>query len=199
MAGLNRHSTIVAWVKIALPALALILLASLFLFSRTPDPDAALPLSNLDIDQVTVEQRLSEPRFASTLEDGREVIVTADSVVQSSNTTNEIVLEQVDASLQLSADDIADLVANDGLIDLITQTMSLTGDVELVTQSGYHLISDAMDISIADTLSVVSPGPVTSNGPGYQLDAGAMTLTGPEGQAVLEFTDGVRLLYDAGG
>ncbi len=200
MARTNRYSTIVSWVKIALPTLALGLLASLFLFSRTPDPDAALPLTELDLDQVAIEQRLSQPRFASTLDDGREITLIADSILQSSRATSQIFLETVEVELELSTDDGGNAVlnANDGQVDLIDQIADLMGDVRMRTSDGYHLNSDAMTIGIGEGLSLVSPGPVHGRGPDFELEAGAMELSGPSGAAVLHFTNGVRLLYGTG-
>ncbi len=198
MAQLDRHSTVVAWAKIVLPAVALVLLSSLFLFASKPDPDAALPFADLDVDQVATEQRLSEPRFASTLEDGREVVVNAASVVQTSDATNEIALDQVHTTVELATEDSADIVARDGLVDLGERLVRLNGDVTLDTLSGYHMFGQLMFISMDDAFRLWSPEEVFLEGPGFQLQAGAMELVGPEGLAVLEFTDGVRLLYGTG-
>ena len=78
MAASNAYSRFVAWVKVILPLLALALLSTLFLFSRTPAPNRAIPFANVDVEELAREQSLGRPRFAGTLSDGREVIFTAD-------------------------------------------------------------------------------------------------------------------------
>ena len=197
MASVNRYSTIVTWVKVALPLLALALLSTLFLFSRTPDPDAAIPFADVDVAQIAREQRLSQPRFAGTLDDGREVTLIADSAIPSEEDLNQIALSGIEGRVGLSGVDYLVVTAVDGVLNLVDQRASLEGDVEVVTSQGYRLSSDAMSISIGE-FRIVSPGEVMATGPGFDLTAGTMELFGPNDAAVLSFTGGVRLLYEPG-
>jgi hypothetical protein len=65
-----------------------------------------------------------------------------------------------------------------------------------VTQ-GYRLFSDAVELKLSE-LGMTSPGDVVIVGEGLLLTAGAMELQGPDGEAVVSFTGGVRVLYEAG-
>jgi len=195
MTGETRYSAIVAWVKIALPLLALALLSSLFLLSRAPDPDAALSYAELDVERVIAEQRLTRPRFAGTLEDGRAVVLVAETIRQSPGATSQILLDSVTADVELAVDDAARLTAQGGRIDLAAQRADLSGGVRIGTDRGYDLTSDAVTLAIGDAFRLASPGPVTGTGPGVTFQAGAMDLAGPADAAVLHFTGGVRLLY----
>lgn len=194
MAGPNRYSTLVSWAKVLLPLFALALLSTLFLFSRTPNPDDALPFADVDVEELASGQRLSGPRFASTLGDGRAVTLSADSATQQGTTPNTLELSNVEADVALSADTNLSLSADTGAFDLPRQIIDLTGSVRLLTTSGYQLSSDRISVA-TDTLRVASPGAVVLRGAGLTLEAGAMELTGGEGQALFSFNGGVRLLY----
>jgi lipopolysaccharide export system protein LptC len=194
MAGRNRYSTLVAWAKVVLPLIALALLSTLFLFSRTPNPQDALPYANIDLEQLAREQRLSRPRFAGTLADGRPVTLTSDSAVQQSDRPNRIHLDNVQTDLVMNADEVLTIFSDTGDFDLVRQIIELVGGVRLLTTSGYLLLSEAIDIAM-DQMRLSSPGAVELSGPELWLEAGAMELTGGDGQALFSFTGGVRLLY----
>lgn len=197
MAATNRYSTLVTWVKVALPLIALALLSTLFLFSRTPDPEAALPFAEVDIEELVREQRLSQPRFAGTMEDGREVTLVAATAAPEPANPNRITLTGVETRIALSESDRLLFTARQGEIDLAAQRVALHGMVSAETGAGLSLASDRVTVAM-DNLRLASPGPVELRGPGLTLTAGAMQMTGPEGEAFLSFTGGVRLLYDQG-
>lgn len=181
--------------KVALPLIALGLLSTLFLFSRTPDPEDAIPFAEVDVERLAREQRLSRPRFAGTLEDGREVSLVAESAAPESGNPNRIHLDAVESFVVLSDEDTLRLTANEGDIDLAGQVVALSGDVRAETSGGLSLGSQRITVAM-DRMNLASPGEVTLTGDGLTLEAGAMDMTGPEGAAFLSFTGGVRLLYD---
>jgi len=191
----NRYSTLVAWIKVALPLIALALLSTLFLFSRTPDPDAAIPFADVDVTELAREQRLSNPRFAGTLEDGREVLLIADAAMPVQGVPDQLTADNIEARVVLSDVDFMLLDARHSLIDLGASLATLTQDVHLTSSTGYRLDSDLMTVAL-NRLDVYSPGPVSVTGPAVTLTAGTMRLTGPDGAQVLRFTGGVRVLYD---
>lgn len=195
MAAPNRYSTLVAWTKVVLPLIALALLSTLFLFSNTPNPENALPDANIDVAGLAQEQRLSRPRFAGTLIDGRAVTLNADTAVQQSANPNLLHLTNVESDFTLGDDDTALITAQEGDFDLARQIIELAGTVSVLTTSGYQLLSDQISMAMT-TMQMVSPGAVTVTGSGLTLEAGAMELTGSDGQALFSFTGGVRLLYD---
>ncbi len=194
MAGSNRYSTTVAWVKVTLPLIALALLSTLFLFSRTPDPEAALPFVDVDVEQLVREQRLSRPRFAGTLDDGREVTLVADTAAAATDDPNTILMTTIDSTVILSDVDDMTLTAQAGDLNLATQVVDLIGSVVAVTTMGYRLSTERLLVTMG-TLRLTSPGAIHLTGDGIDLRAGAMDMTGPEGATFLSFTGGVRLLY----
>jgi lipopolysaccharide export system protein LptC len=197
MAGPNRYSTLVAWAKVVLPLIALALLSTLFLFSRTPNPEDALPFAEVDMEQLASQQRLSRPRFAGTLEDGRPITLSAQTASQDGGDPNLIHLSAVDAEMTLTESDRVSLQADSGDFDLATQVIDLMGAVRAATTGGYSLLSEQLTL-VLESMHLTSPGAVSVSGSGLSLEAGAMELTGSEGQALFSFTGGVRLLYVPG-
>ena len=195
MARHNRYSRLVGGLKVVLPIAALALLSTLFLFSDPPDPDRALPYAEVDVAQLARELRLTQPRFAGVMPDGREVTLVARTAAPDFEETNVIVTDQMEGRIALSEGGFVLLDAGEGRIDVAGRIANLSGGVEAETTQGYRVVSDTMRLSLAD-LGMATPEAVRIDGPGLQLEAGAMVLDGPGGAAVLSFTGGVRVLYE---
>lgn len=194
MARGNRYSTTVAWAKVALPLIALALLSTLFLLSHTPDPEDALPFAQVDVDQLEREQRLSRPRFAGTLDDGREVTLVADSAAAAVQDPNTILMTAVESRLSLSDGAALLLSADRGDLELARQVVVLDGSVTAVVTTGYRMSTERLTVGL-DSMRLTAPEAIVLTGPGLTLEAGAMTITGADGASFLSFTGGVRLLY----
>jgi lipopolysaccharide export system protein LptC len=198
MARHNRYSRLVGGLKVALPLVALALLSTLFLLSDPPDPDRALPYAEVDVAQLARELRLTQPRFAGVLPDGREITLVADAAAPDFDATDVIVTDQIEGRIAVSDDGYVLLDAGAGRIDMARRVADLTDGVAAETTQGYRIASDTMQVSLAE-LGMTAPQRVRIDGPGLTLEAGAMVLEGPDGAAVLSFTGGVRLLYEPEG
>lgn len=194
MTELNRYSTLVAWAKVILPVVGILLLSSLFLFSRSPDPEAALPFADVDVAELAREQRLSSPRVAGTYEDGREVILVADAARPAAEASSILLLESVEARIELSETDLLFINAQDASVDMAVQMADLVGTVRLRSTQALRLESELLRVDLAE-LRLTSPGAVSVYGQGFTIEAGAMELEAPTEQVVVSFTDGVRVLY----
>jgi lipopolysaccharide export system protein LptC len=196
MAVRNTYSRLVGGLKVTLPLVALGLLSSLFLLSEPPDPDRALPYAEVDVAQLARELRLTQPRFAGVMPDGREITLVAEAAAPDFDTTDVIVTDLVEGRIALDDDEFLMIDAQAGRIDVAARVADLSGGVEAETTQGYRLISDRILLQLAE-LGLGVPGSVRIEGPGLTITADAMELTGPAGEAVLSFTGGVRLLYQA--
>jgi lipopolysaccharide export system protein LptC len=195
MARHNRYSRLVSGLKVVLPLVALGLLSTLFLLSDPPDPERALPYAEVDVAQLARELRLTQPRFAGVLPDGREVTLVAQAAAPDFEATDVIVTDQIEGRVAMDDEGFLFLDAGAGRIDVAARIADLSGGVEAETTQGYRIMSDAMRLSLSQ-FGIDAPVPVRLEGPGLTLEAGAMVLDGPEGEAVLSFTGGVRLLYE---
>lgn len=192
----DRHSRTVAWLKVALPIVALALLSTLFLLSRAIDPNTTIPFADKEIQARLRDQQVTGPFFSGTTTDGDQLSFRAEKLTTPNGQTGANQAEDVLAELKLN--DGAEITVHAKLasFDIARDIASLSGDVEFLTSTGYRLKTEAL-VSEMSTLHLQSPGKISGTGPPGVLEAGAMLLTLPKGarSAQLLFTNGVKLIY----
>ena len=192
---MDGYSKLVAWLKVLLPLMSLLLLSTLFFLSRNADPVTSLPFADTDIDERLREQQITAPVFAGTTTDGDMFRVTIGRL--SSRTDLRKDAEALAAMIDLATGARILLSADEGQFDIATNISRMTGRVELSTSTGYALTTDALEANF-DTFTLQSPGPVTGTSPMGTFDAGMVRLHRKTGEtnAHLIFTNGVKLIYD---
>lgn len=193
----NLHSTLVAWLKVILPLAALGILSTLFLVSRTIDPSDAIPFAEVDVQDYAREPRLTAPTWAGVTEDGSALTVSAAEARPGAGAERSPSASALRAVLDTPDGGHAELVAQSGRLDQAAGELSLAGGVVITTSTGWQVRSDALTTRL-DRTSLVSPGPVTAQGPAGDLRAEAMQITADPARAgayVMVFNGGVRLLY----
>lgn len=193
----DNRSRFVAWAKIVLPLVALGLLSTMFLFSRSIDPGDAIPFAGIDVESIAREQRIGGPRFAGTTSDGAALTVAAASARPDPAALKRFIVTDVTAMLALPVSGQFDLRADGAVVDTVAQIVDLSGGVVLTTSTGYRIETDHLSTGIEET-SVVSDVEIRATGPIGTLTAGSMRLDKGEGGYVLVFKDGVNLIYDPG-
>jgi lipopolysaccharide export system protein LptC len=196
----DRHTRVVGWLKVALPLLALAILATLFLLSDQIDPEDALPYAEVDVVDRAREPRMTAPIYAGTTSDGASLTLKADEARPATAEAPALAQELV---LDLTTPDggRTDLRAAAAEIDRAQQRLVLSGGVTVTTDTGYRL-DTAEVLARLDRSGLESRGAVTATGPVGELEAGRMVLTqDPQapGSYVLVFNRGVRLIYRPGG
>lgn len=196
----DRHTRVVGWLKVALPLLALAVLATLFLLADQIDPEAALPYAEVDVVDLSQEPRMTAPSYAGTTSDGASLTLTADEA--------RPVAENAPAQAQglvveLATPDggMTELRATAAKIDQAERRIILSGGVVVTTASGYRLETPEV-LARMDRSGLESRGSVTATGPVGDLQAGGMLLsqdTETPGAYLLVFNQGVRLVYRPGG
>jgi len=193
----NFHSTAVAWLKVLLPLAALGILSTLFLVSRTVDPEDAIPFAEVDVQDRIREPRLTAPTWAGMTEDGSALTVTAAEARPSGGAVTDANATTLRAVLDMPGGGRAELVAATGRLDLAAGRLIVEGGVVLTTSTGYTLRTEAMAAAL-DRTGLTAPGPIKGDGPGGHLSAGSMELTASADAPdihVMVFKNGVRLLY----
>ncbi|MFB2532157.1 LPS export ABC transporter periplasmic protein LptC [Paracoccus sp. p4-l81] len=179
--------------KVALPLAALAVLSTMFLISDKADPDAALPYAQVDVDKMTREPRLGRPTYSGTTADGSAVVLSASNALPGAD--GAVSAQALNLRLTTPQGLIAHVLADQGGVDAGGRQIELAGGVRLSTSTGYSLATQSMTASTTDS-RLTAPGTVTATAPFGRLTAGAMTLHGGEtGAHVLDFTGGVRLIY----
>lgn len=193
----NFHSTAVAWLKVALPLLALAILSTLFLVSRTIDPSDAIPFAEVDIEDRLREPRLTSPTWAGVTDDGAALTIAADQARPEQKDGSVASADAIVADLETPDGATARLVAAKGQFDTQANAFTAMGGVVITTSTGYELATEAMTAKL-DRTSLTSDTTVTGHSPVGELTAGAMEITETSegsGSYVLVLKNGVKLLY----
>ncbi len=194
----NAYSRLVVWLKIILPLIALGMLSSIFLVSRSIDPTASLPYSQVELDDRAREPRLTAPRFSGVTDDG--ATVTLDASDMRPDIGNPASGTATDITSRMITPDGAttDVEAKTGRIDGTTGTYVMTGDVVITSSAGYRITSDRLDGAL-DATALDATGSVVADAPMGRITSDRMQLRpdpdGP-GKYVLVFKDRVRLIYE---
>lgn len=198
----NRHSRLVALARVVLPLAALALFATLFLFARQIDPNRAVSLSEVDVQAVAREARIGAPVYSGLTEDGSDLRFEAASARPDPAVPGRMTATAPQVTLQSPAGDVTRARSEAASFDSATGGLVLEGAVHLQVPGGWQMTSDRLEGSLRMG-TWASPGPIQAEGPGGQLQAGAMRV-GPSGTDPAAATDdvvfsgGVKLLYDPG-
>lgn len=192
----NFHSRLVLWLKIALPLIALGMLATLFLLGRTVRPEDAIPYATVDVEDRLREPRLTQPAYAGMMADGAALTIKAAEArpgVPGSADAGHA--EALSAVIEMPGGGTAAMMAGAGRLDGSRQRVVLEKGVSLTTSSGYRLTMPGVTVGLGQT-DVTSQGAVLASGPPGRIEAGGMHLgQDAAGSYILDFTDGVRLIY----
>ena len=190
------YSRVVAWLKILLPLSALALLSTLFLFSKSIDPEQSIPFADVDVKQLAKEPRITAPEFSGMTADGAAITISASSAKTDPTKLDDATIDRLTANFQTP--DGAEVIAqaDQGAIE-DARIARLEGDVHIETSSGYRISTDEL-VSDLDKTLITSDGPVVATGPLGQIEAGKMVvnLENQTGTSMLVFKNGIKVLYE---
>lgn len=200
MARADPHTRIVGWLKVALPILALVILATLFLVADRIDPEDALPYAEVDVAERAREPRMTAPSYAGTTSDGASLTLTAEEARPAAAGSPA---SAKGVRLDLSTPDGAttELRAATAVVDQAARLLVLSGGVTVTTGTGYRLETPEVAARL-DRSGLESRGEVTATGPLGEIRADGMRLDEDNrtpGAYLLVFNGGVRLVYRPGG
>lgn len=194
----NTYSRVVSWLKVILPLAALVGLSTLFMVARTIDPAQDIPFADVDIEELTREQRIGHPTFSGVTSGGAAFSLSAERALPDPENTSRITAEDIRADIDMPSGTGVEVTAGGGVVDSSARTAGLRGEVTAETTEGYRM--QARDLTIDfDTMRMWSEDAVTVTAPGLKLKAGAFEVQGDgseERPYVLVFKDEVNLLYE---
>lgn len=167
-------------------------MSTLFLLSEEPGEDPAIPYADVDAAEMARDPRMTSPEFSGVTLDGAAITLEANEV------RNAAGAEGSADGLRMTwraADGLAaDVTAPDA--EFHDGAIRLMGGVRMTTSTGWAMTTPRLDSS-TDSARIEAPSDVNGFAPFGELTAGAMQLTRetPDGDHVLNFTDGVSLIY----
>lgn len=191
----SGYSRFVRIAKVIFPLLALGLLSTLFLFSRSLDPNDAIIISDIDVEKIAREQILAAPRFSGITSDGSEILVAAESARPDPDDDRRLSANQITATLTTQPGIIYEMMAVTGIYDGSANLLSLSEAVEIKTSDGYQFTTENLTANLKVT-ELDIPSRITGTGPSGKIEAGNMTLRQSNDTPILEFKNGVKLVYE---
>lgn len=189
------YSRLVAWLKILLPLLALGLLSTIFLLSRSNDPVSKVPFASaLQRAGDAATEMVSSPYYAGSTTRGDMVTITA----KSARPVSKGIIEADELAARIQMADGSELLLNSELATMREdeQKMNLRGGVVITSSTGYVLTSQSM-VSSIDYIDVESLAPVQGEGPLGTLEAAKMRIQAIDDSNDVQmlFTGGVKMVY----
>lgn len=189
----NLHTRLVNVLKLVLPLLALVLLSTLFLFSKKINPEDAIPYASVDVEDRMRDPKMTEAGFAGVTDDGASIAITAAEATPASDGGT---MQQVVGSLTTLAGARTEFSALTVRLDSAADLLQLGGGTTLKSSGGYDIATEGLQIATKQT-HIESTGPIRAVGPIGDLSADKLVLSQPQadGPYLLVFKGAVRLIY----
>ena len=193
---MDRYSRIVAYLKVILPLVSLVLLSTLFMISRQVSTDPVIPFAKVEIEDRLRGQQVTAPFFTGTTSSGHEITVAAAKALPGSDRASASATD-LEAEIRTSEGRSILLLSDNGSILPNEDMARLDGNVRILTSDGTRVETDALEAQLSG-LEALSPGTVTATGPIGDFTAGRMRIftKSKNGPVHIEFTEGVKLVYD---
>ena len=189
------RSRLVKRLRIALPVLALVLIAAFIFNTRSNGVDEAFLDDFENLTAATEELKMANPRFAGVDDQGKPFEITADSAIQDPTVKDVVELDQPRA-VQGDAEEVTVVTAESGVYRSEANILELKDSVELEHQIGQNIYIfrwPAATVSIGDEV-VTSDAGVGGEGPdGGALTADRMKAYNAEGRVVFEGNVSMRI------
>ena len=148
-AGVRLASRHVAFLKVTLPLIALVLLGLVLAWPRlNPDTrEFRLGAGNSSSTVDAEASRMIRPRYVGTDETNQPFTVVADTATHAGS-ADRILLDRPKADVTLKDGSWVAVNAREGLYDRIHQTLALRTDVTVFHDAGYEFHTEAADIDL---------------------------------------------------
>jgi lipopolysaccharide export system protein LptC len=200
MAGPGLHSRVVAILKVALPLVALGLLAGLFLGAPGDRPEAerGLVFAPGDVEALGSGLVIRNPTFTGITAGDDRYRFSAGLVEPDAAPPERVAITTLTGEVDLAAGPTVSVSAATGDLHVPTQRLDLTGMVDLATSDGYRIRAEKVTLDLrAGTL--IAGDAVETTGPLGRIDSGSLHVapaTAAGEPRRFSFSDGVRLVYD---
>ncbi len=194
----SRYSAFVLAMKILLPVLAIILLASVFVSSTTFNSRPEIVIEVREVDALNDDLRMVSPRITGVDRRGRPYVVTADTATQEVDNPDKIYLENIEADLMLDqGGNWLSVTSRYGTLQSDAETLDLREEISVFSADGYEFHAQTANMNFRSG-SLTSDQPVYGQGPVGTINANGVEASN-EGDKIT-FTGGVRVVvfYKAG-
>ncbi len=182
------RSRMVKRLRLALPILALVLVAAFFFNTKSNDVDKAFLDDFKDVSASAEELRMANPRFAGIDNKGKPFEITANTAIQNTKVKDVVTLDKPRA-IQGETDDTTVVTAEKGVYRSDINILELEDRVTLqhnVGAESYIFQSPAATVEIKDEVVTSDAGVGGEGTDGSTLQADHMKAYNSEGRIVFE-------------
>ena len=188
----NSYSSVVRWLRLGLPLMAVAILVGVFYSGRTNSGAQEIIFRTGQFAALQGGLRLTNPRFTGATSAGEPFMVRANWAEPDGPDPNRIALNTVVGDIVQANGEKLTIQAAEGELAPKAQTVMLTGGVTLRTTDGYTATTQTLRAN-AKQRSMVSDGQVHAHGPLGELTAGAIRVEEGAG-GIMYFEKGVRVV-----
>ncbi|MCP1337202.1 LPS export ABC transporter periplasmic protein LptC [Futiania mangrovi] len=191
----RRYSRFVGVMRVALPLVALLLLAALTLWPVIGERIRALESARV-MGEMNVPgdlMKMTRPSYSGADASGRRYALVADAAYPNGLDPTEVRLERLTATVTDPSGRTVTVDAVRGLYYPKLETLDLDGGVVVTSNDGTRVETGAATLDLAQG-TIVAPGALAAEGPYGTLDA-ARARVSDEGRR-LKFDGGVRLVIN---
>lgn len=161
----RRYTRIVNTLKVALPVLALLIVATVVIYSGfNPNPGKVI-LTPQQVDSVADDDlRMVNPRLSGVDGAQRPYTVTAEYAEQQKGRPDLVQLRKIEADVTLEGNQWLSITAENGLLDGDKRTLTLDGGIAAFSDTGYELHTPSAIVNFEEG-KISGPQPVEAQGP----------------------------------
>ncbi len=187
--GNKTYTKIVRILKLALPLMAVVIIAVIFAWPKMQAPD--LPEPGEDLITSNIEKNeLIKPRFESRDDKNQPFTITADTATQNVRNPDVVELSRPMADMHLNNGASIAIEADNGTYAQKAEKLVLEGKVRLSHDGGYEMVSDKLMINIEKQQAITDQN-VSGHGPEGTIEATGMQADGQNKKLV--FTGPAKL------
>jgi lipopolysaccharide export system protein LptC len=192
----DGYSRFIFVAKITLPFLAFLLVASIFLFSKTEQVKNGLAISNSDLVSLAVGQKITGPNFSGVTQDGDAFSISADYALPDAPSPSQIDLANAKGFFSFQSGLEIHSSAKDAELNIKENNARLSGSVNITSSDGFNGTTEELLLSF-ETGIIESPGPIQGTANFGTITAGSMRTSKIESTEdnLLLFQNGVKLIY----
>jgi len=190
------HSRLVIALRVVLPVLAVMVIASMFVSVRAvPTSIGDIDLGEVGMDGTTLT--MQNPSLSGFNENRSSYEVTADRALQDITNPRVVTLEGIDGRLRETDGSTVRITARDGVFDADKQLLDLSGRIVVKTSKGEtaHLKSAHVDI---EAQTIRTDDPIRAATKAGQIRADSMEITDSGAHMLFKGRVAVVLRFDGG-
>ncbi len=193
--GYGTYSRFVAWSKILLPLLALVVLGTVFLFTSKNKIESGLSFSQADVASLESGSFIRNPQIDGQTTSGAPFFLTADEIKRQDNNEDLLNVTALTGIFHFSAADTVKISAQIAMVDVQAQTIMFSEGGEIETSDGNIAKVETLFVNLAT--GKISGTGIEADGPLGHISADDFRLEARDGENhVLWFENNVRMIYD---